>query len=211
LKVKFLIAASLLCSMAFSANADNTEDMTAHEIVEETSEQVIQALKQDQDNILENPSIINKLVDEIVLPVCDLQQMGKYILGRHWKTANVEQRDAFITEFKKMLVRTYGQHMAEYSDAEVSFAPQKENSVEKKYQIVSTKLDLRNGTDPMQIDYVFHDTDNNQAAKMIDMRIEGVSILRTFKTAFNYEISETSLDELIERISISNLNALAMN
>lgn len=201
----------MLLLLCFAPYIAMTEEMTAREIVEETSGQVIQALKQDQELIRENPSKINDLVDEIILPVCDLEQMGKYILGRHWKTASSEQRDEFIMEFKKMLIRTYGQHMAEYSNAEVSFAPEKENASLKKYQTIRTKLDLRNGTEPMQIDYVFHESGEQKSAKMIDMRVEGISILRTFRTAFAYEISETSLDDLIERISNSNRNELAMN
>ena len=210
MKFKYIVIISLLSILAYSVNAEDTDGMTAREIVEETSEQVIQALREDQDVIRDNPNKINDLVDEIILPVCDLQQMGKYILGKHWKTASIKQRDEFIMEFKKMLIRTYGQHMAEYSNAVVSFAPEKETSELKKYQIISTKLDLRDGTDPMQIDYVFHATDEQESTKMIDLRVEGISILKTFRTAFTYEISETSLDELIERISNSNRNKLAM-
>jgi len=38
-----------------------------------------------------------------------------------------------------------------------------------------------------------------------------MSILRTFRTAFTYEIAETSLDELITRMANINHPSLAMS
>ena len=137
-----------------------------------------------------------------------LERMGKYILAKHWKTATNEQRDAFVTEFKQMLIRNYGTHLVEYSNATVTVMPDKLTE-EKLYQTVSTKLDTRIGSKPFQVDYVFRVTENS--SKVVDVRVEGMSILKTFRTAFAQEIAETSLDELIERITLVNQPSLAMN
>ncbi len=186
----------------------NTEQKSPHQIVQDTAEQVLTALNSDEEEIRNNPNRINDLVDEIILPVCDLERMSKYILSKHWKTASTVQRTEFMNEFKTMLIRTYGQHMAEYSNAVVTVLPEKHSS-KKQYRSVSTKLDLRNGSTPLQIDYVFRTTESS--AKIVDVRIEGMSILRTFRTAFTYEIAETSLDALITRMANTNRPSLAMN
>lgn len=186
----------------------NAESINPHQIVEETAEQVLEVLKQDKDAIRKNPNRINDLVDEIILPICDLERMSKYILSKHWKTASASQRIKFMDEFKVMLIRTYGQHMVEYSNAVITVLPEK-NISKKRYRSVSTKLDLRNGSTPMHIDYVFRTTESS--AKIVDVRVEGMSILRTFRTAFKYEIAETSLDELITRMAYMNRPTLAMN
>ncbi|MBT8124041.1 MAG: ABC transporter substrate-binding protein, partial [Gammaproteobacteria bacterium] len=146
--------------------------------------------------------------EEIILPICDLERMGKYILAKHWKTATDEQRDSFVTEFKQMLIRNYGKHLAEYSNATVTVIPEKLVE-EKLYQTVSTKLDTRIGSKPFQVDYVFRVTEDS--SKVVDVRVEGMSILKTFRTVFSQEIAETSLDELIQRITLVNQPSLAMN
>ena len=181
---------------------------TPQQIIEKTSSSVLTVLKNDASEIQNNPSKINELVDEIILPICDVERMGKYILAKHWKTASVEQRNAFVNEFKQMLIRTYGKHLAEYSNAEVTVMPEKAHQ-DKLYQTVNTKLDARNGNKPLQVSYVFRVT--NVSSKIVDVRVEGMSILRTFRTAFTKEIAETSLDELIERITLANQPSLAMN
>jgi phospholipid transport system substrate-binding protein len=195
----------LLCFAPWVVSA---EDKSPHDIIAKTSVEVLAALKNDSREIKNNPNKINELVDEIILPICDLERMGKYILAKHWKTATNEQRDAFVTEFKQMLIRNYGTHLVEYSNATVTVMPDKLTE-EKLYQTVSTKLDTRIGSKPFQVDYVFRVTENS--SKVVDVRVEGMSILKTFRTAFAQEIAETSLDELIERITLVNQPSLAMN
>ena len=201
IKLAFLMI--YLAPLAVSA-----ENLSPHEIIEQTSAQVLSALKEDAIEIKKNPNKINDVVDEIILPICDLERMSKYILAKHWKTANIEQRNAFIIEFKQMLIRNYGTHLAQYSNAIVTVMPDKIVE-EKLYQTVSTELNTRIGSKPFQVDYVFRVAKGN--AKVVDVRIEGMSILKTFRTAFTKEIAETSLAELIERITLVNQPSLAMN
>lgn len=198
----------VIIMLCFAPWVVSAEDKSPHDIIEQTSAEVLTALKNDSSEIKNNPNKINELVDEIILPICDLERMGKYILAKHWKTATDEQRDAFVTEFKQMLIRNYGKHLAEYSNATVTVMPDKLTE-EKLYQTVSTKLDTRIGSKPFQVDYVFRVTEDS--SKVVDVRVEGMSILKTFRTAFAQEISETSLDELIERITLVNQPSLAMN
>ena len=195
----------MLCLIPWVVSA---EDKTPHEIIEQTSTEVLAALKNDSSEIKSNPNKINELVDEIILPICDLERMGKYILAKHWKTATDEQRDSFVTEFKQMLIRNYGKHLAEYSNATVTVIPEKLVE-EKLYRTVSTKLDTRIGSKPFHVDYVFRVTEDS--SKVVDVRVEGMSILKTFRTVFAQEIAETSLDELIQRITLVNQPSLAMN
>ncbi|MBT8113534.1 MAG: ABC transporter substrate-binding protein [Gammaproteobacteria bacterium] len=201
----YTLITMMLCFIPWVVSA---EDKTPHEIIEQTSTEVLAALKNDSSEIKSNPNKINELVEEIILPICDLERMGKYILAKHWKTATDEQRDSFVTEFKQMLIRNYGKHLAEYSNATVTVIPEKLVE-EKLYQTVSTKLDTRIGSKPFQVDYVFRVTEDS--SKVVDVRVEGMSILKTFRTVFAQEIAETSLDELIQRITLVNQPSLAMN
>lgn len=208
LRTTTFISAITMLSLSCLSSTVYAEDKTPHEIIEKTSAQVLTALNSDANEIKNNPNKINDLVDEIILPICDLERMGKYILAKHWKTASVEQRNAFVTEFKAMLIRNYGKHLVDYVDARVTVIPNK-NTEDKLYQTVNTKLDTRIGSKPFQVDYVFRVTDST--SMVVDVRVEGISILKAFRTAFAQEIAETSLQELIERITLVNQPSLALN
>ncbi len=184
------------------------DQKSPHQIIQETGEQVLTVLKQDEKAIRANPNKINDLINQIILPVCDLERMSKYILAKHWKTASIDQRTKFTNEFMQMLIRTYGKHLVEYSNATFTVLPEK-NTEKKLYETVNTELNLKNGSKPLQISYVFRTSDD--VSKIVDVRVEGMSILRTFRTAFTYEIAETSLDELIERIANTNRPSLALH
>lgn len=208
LRKPVFVTALILLMLSAAPWIASAEEITPHEIIELTSVKVLTVLKNDATAIKDNPNKINELVDEIILPICDLERMGKYILAKHWKTATEEQRAAFVTEFKQMLIRNYGKHLAEYTNATVTVIPDK--AIDKKlYQTVSTKLDSHIRSNPFQVDYVFHVTENS--SKVIDVRVEGISILKTFRTVFTKEIADTSLEALIERITLVNQPSLAMN
>ena len=107
-----------------------------------------------------------------------------------------------------MLIRNYGKHLAEYTNATVTVFPDK--AIDKKlYQIVSTKLNSHIRFKPFQVDYIFRVTEGS--SKVVDVRVEGMSILKTFRTVFTKEIADTSLEALIERITLVNQPSLAMN
>ena len=194
--------------LGFLPFVGHAEKKTPHQIIQVTAQQVLEVLKNDKAAIRKNPNKINELVDQIILPVCDLEKMSKFILAKHWKTANDAQRVAFTNEFKVMLIRTYGKHMVEYSGAEITVLPKK-NIEKKQYQTVNTELNLKNGSKPLLIAYVFRTTENT--AKIVDVRVEGMSMLKAFRTVFTYEIADTSLEELIERMANNNRPALVMN
>lgn len=184
------------------------EEKTPHEIVADTTAQVLEKIKKDKDLIKENPNKINELVDEIILPICDVERMSKFILAKHWKSATESQRTSFQDEFKQMLIRSYGANLVDYTNATVTVFPKKE--VENKLiQTVNTELNLKNGSNPLKIDYIFRSAENS--AKLVDVRVEGLSILKMFRYSFTYEIAQTSLDDLIQRIASTNRPALAMN
>ena len=184
------------------------DDKSPLEIIEQTSSAVLAALSTDADIIEANPNKINELVDEIILPICDVERMSKYILAKHWKSASDEQRKAFTSEFEKILIRNYGTHLAEHADSKVTILSNNV-SEEKLYQTVSTKIDTSIGSRPFQLDYVFRVT--KDSSKVVDVRVDGMSILKTFRTAYSQEISETSLAALIERLTLANQPRLAMN
>ena len=197
MKNLFSIFILLTSSMYLSAFAD---ERTPEQIVEQTSSEILQIINEQSERIKTEEGYVNQVIDDLVLPVIDLQSMGKLILGKHWKTASDEQRQQFIEQFKAMLIRTYAKSIADYGHAKVTVLPSQTEQKKKRHRVKS-ELDLGTGT-PLQVDYVFRRKDDSW--KVFDLVVDGLSLIKNFRTSFSQEISETSLDALIERLKNTN-------
>jgi len=200
--MKITATISLLCSLLLSANA-SADSRTPEQIIEQTSSEVLTIVNQQADRIRNEAGYVNTIIDELILPIIDLQSMGKLILGKHWKSATSGQQQRFIDEFKSMLVRTYAKSIADYGHAKVTIMRDvKQKS--KKFHMVHTELDLGSGA-PLKVTYVFRQKDS--AWRVFDLAVDGLSLVKNFRSSFDQEISETSLQALIERIANTNSEA----
>ncbi|MEM7018286.1 MAG: ABC transporter substrate-binding protein [Pseudomonadota bacterium] len=196
-RILFFILAITLVGLSSWVSAD---DRTPEQIVDQTSQEVLNIIKEHNDQVRNDPQYVDKVIDEKILPFVDIQAMGKLILGKYWKTATDTQRKEFVQEFQDMLVRTYSKSIADYGNAKVKVLPVQGEQTDKLHR-VRTELDLGSG-EPLQVDYMFRKV--NGQWKAFDLIVGGLSMVKNFRTSFTQEISETSLDALIKRISETN-------
>lgn len=178
------------------------DDRTPEKIVEETSSKVLNTINEDNDRLREDPALINQLINDTVIPIIDLDSMGKLILGKYWKQANEGQRLSFIAEFKDMLIRTYAKSLVDYGHAKVSVLPARDKQ-EGKYYTVQSELSVGSGKAPLQVAYIFRKNKQTEW-KVFDLAVDGLSLVKNFRTSFSQEIRETSLDALIARLANTN-------
>ena len=193
---------ALLPAVFAIGNAAAIDQRPPDQIVAETSAQVLKALDRDKARFEEDPAHAGILIDQIVIPILDVTSMCKLILGRHWKGASEQQRASFIKEFKGMLIRTYAKSLVGYSHAKIRVLPAS-GTQEGRYHTVQTELDIGSGKPPLQMAYVFRSNEENEW-KVLDLKVDGLSLAKNFRTSFDQEISETSLDALILRLSNAN-------
>ncbi len=172
------------------------------QIIQETSAQVLTVLNEEYEQLSNDPDLIRELIDTTLVPVVDLDSMGKLILGKHWKLAGEEQRVAFVLGFKDMLIRIFGKTLLDYGKAELTVLPNQPEQ-KGKYRIVQTELDIGAGQPPLQVAYVFRKNKQNEW-KIFDFSVDGLSLVKNFRTSFSQEIQETSLQALIDRLETAD-------
>ena len=192
----------LLTLIIMSAYVFAIDDRTPEQIVDETSTTVLNTINEDNEKLRADPTLINDLINDTVIPIIDLDSMGKLILGKYWKQATEEQRASFIAEFKDMLIRTYAKSLVDYGHAKINVLPNREKK-QGKYYTVQSELDVGSGKAPLQVAYIFRK--NKEAEwKVFDLAVDGLSLVKNFRTSFSQEIKETSLDALIARLANTN-------
>lgn len=190
---------SLLLSLLLNgiAAADHLEPEA---LVRQTSDRMLAVLKEQHDVIESEPKRLYGLVDDIVLPHFDFERMARWVLGKHWRQANPEQQQAFVGQFRTLLVRTYGTALLEYSDQKVNFLPLRMNA-DSKDVVVRTEV-LKAGGPPIPISYSMIRKDDGW--KVYDVTIDGISLVSNYRTTFATEIRSSGIDGLIKRLAERN-------
>ena len=178
------------------------DDRQPEQIVEDTSSKILKTINEENDRLREDPALINGLINETVIPIIDLDSMGKLILGKYWKRASEAQRTSFVAEFKDMLIRTYAKSLVDYGHAKVNVLPARDKE-QGKYYTVQSELDVGSGKAPLQVAYIFRKNKQTEW-KVFDLAVDGLSLVKNFRTSFSQEIRETSLDALIARLANTN-------
>jgi len=173
------------------------------ELVRDTSTQMLVMIREEALPVKDNPARLHEMVAEIVLPHFDFELMGRWILGKYWRSANPQQREEFTKEFRALLVRSYGSALVDYVDAEIVYLPfrMKENETRVK---VHTELSRAN-ENPVKITYSLHSTAGGW--KIYDVAIEGVSLVTNYRSTFMTKVRKDGLDKLIVLLAARNKEA----
>ncbi|NJD07930.1 MAG: ABC transporter substrate-binding protein [Methylococcaceae bacterium] len=170
-------------------------------------QQVIQHTSETLQKSLQKPEYkkdfgkASHFVEEVIDPHVDFERVSMLILGKYWKTASPEQKQKFKKEFRTLLVRTYTTAFTEYANWTIRYLPMKLAATDNK-TVVRTEI-LQAGTQPVAVNYRMINDKGDW--KVIDVLIEGISLIQNYRTSFTNEVARTgSLDQLIGELQQRN-------
>ncbi len=184
--------------LCFSVGA--TWSATPDEVVKETAEGVISHIESNRSILETHPEKIYDMVNELVIPRFDFISMSKWVLGKHWKTANETQRLKFITQFKALLVRTYARALLEYSGQSIKYYPTEQNP-QSNLAVVKTEL---TSSSSAQLPILYRMHQKNEEWKVVDVAVDGVSLVTTYRGSFAAQIKKNGFDALLNELSKKN-------
>ncbi|MDA0823310.1 MAG: ABC transporter substrate-binding protein [Proteobacteria bacterium] len=170
------------------------------DIVRNTTDQVITRIQNDRDELRQDPSKMYALVSELIFPRFDFPIMGQWVLGTHWKGADPQSQQSFIDQFRKLLVRTYATALLEFSDQAITY-PDKEATIKGRTAVVRQEIEQA-GSAPIELGYRLHDASGEW--KVIDVSVDGVSLVKTYRASFSSMINDSGLAHLIETLDAKN-------
>lgn len=194
---KNLIAAFLLVSAASFALA---EELAPDMLVRRLAEEVLEAMRADPELRAGNPAKVAPFVETKVLPHFDFARATQIAMGPAWRGATLAQREELTREFSALLVRTYTVAVAGFSDSEITVSPLRARASETEVTVRSQVK--RPGAQPVAVEYEMQKT--AAGWKVYDLRIEGISLMSTYRTAFADEVRTNGVDGLIRTLSGKN-------
>jgi phospholipid transport system substrate-binding protein len=194
-----LALVTFLAGTAGIAVADIAPDVLARN----TTEEVLEILRTNKD-IRSDPKKVTELVEAKILPNFDFTKMTRLAVGKGWRQASPEQRETLVTEFKNLLVRTYGTSLTQYKNETVEFKPVKIEPTATDVTVKS-QINRAGGGQPVAVDYSMEKTTNGW--KVYDVTIEAVSLVTTYRGSFADEVQRSGIDGLIASLQQKNRDA----
>ena len=125
--------------------------------------------------------------------VFDFTELSKRTLGRDWKKMSAAQQTEFVKLFKQLLQGVYADRLLEYSDQKVIF--DKETMLKKGRAEVQSNIVLSDGT---KVPIFYRLTNESGDWKAYDLIIEGVSLVKNYRSQFREIIAKDSPEKLLE-------------
>jgi len=179
----------LLATLWVPGGAMADEPLTA---IRQTVDSVIHVLKSRQDST-KLSAADRQAIHDIVDSRFDFHEMSKRSMGKIWKKIDKEQRREFVPVFQELLERNYGNRLAGFTGQTVSYG---EVKLDGKRAKVDTEID--NDGVPIPVRYSLYD--NGDAWMVYDIRIEGVSLVATFRSDFKTIFKKNGFDGLLAQL-----------
>ncbi len=136
------------------------------------------------------------LVTAGLQPILDYDRIAAIVLGKkHYGQASEQQREEFIVELRRQLVRLYAETILSNAHGEVRYLPF-EHKPDKAYQVVKTKF-LLPGRAPFDLNYLMRDVEG--AWRVFEIRAGGIFLVKSLKKTLRPEIDQNGLEAVIER------------
>jgi len=175
-------------------------------MLERITGDMISELKKNDKILKKDPNRVVEIIDKILVPYMDSGSMAKWVAGRNaWSKATASQRARFTSEFRDLLIRTYGATLLEYKNQKVEYLPLR-GSLEGKKRVLVSSLIREPGKESIKLTYRL--VARSDRWKVYDISVEGVSLLKGFKSQFSQELERTGMDKVTEKLQEHNKKAI---
>lgn len=132
---------------------------------------------------------------EITNKIFDFTEMSKRALARNWKSFSPQEQRQFVDVFSEHLNNTYMDKVqGEYKGETVTFLNQE--MVSEGKATVTTKVQREPSA--ISVDYSMLMVDNHW--RVYDVNVEGVSLIKNYRTQFDQILAKETPAQLIERL-----------
>lgn len=198
-KHSFLWVSTLLCLVGASP-VFSAEDPIV--MLKSVTDNVMQELRNHRQEVRQNSNKLYALVDHLILPHVDFPEMARWVVGRNaWKAADSATQNAFIAEFKTLVVRSYARSLLEYTDQKIEFLPLR-GAIGDKQRIKVLSLIKESGKEPVHMDYNLIRSGDNW--KVYDIIVEGVSLMQGYRAQFAEDVRQGGLKGAIDSMHRHN-------
>ncbi len=194
-KIRFIaIILFGLSALSLSSQAKAVKNPSI--LIKLTTSKIIEQLKLNKNQIKKNTLLVTSIIEELLMPHVASNTIARKVLGKYAKRITEEQQQQFSNAFRYYLIRFYSRSFAAYNDQTFEYykSPPFE---EAKRVTVKTKL-IQSVGKPVSIDYRMQRSGDTW--KIVDIKIEGISLVITNRSQFGTQISRLGIDKVVAKL-----------
>ncbi len=139
-------------------------------------------------------SIRRQKIREAIGKRFNFNQMVMRSLAEDWKSRTPQEQKEFQDLFKRLLENSYASKIESYSDEKINYV---DEVIKGDYALVKTEIVRKDGT--INVDYKLIRNDGEWM--VYDFVIEGVSMIRNYRSQFAKIIRKDSYEVLVKKLS----------
>ena len=120
--------------------------------------------------------------------------IARFVLGRHWRVVTPEERLEYRRLFRLYVLDTYASRLDGYAGE--TFDILKAQPLDERDTMVSTQIIRPDGGPPIRVDYRVRQ--RAEQYKVVDVHVEGVSLVITQRSEFGSIIDRKGFEGLVE-------------
>lgn len=171
--------------------AARLEAEQAKMFIRDLGDQAIHVLRAQNGSIEQREAIFR----DILARKFSLAFIGRFVLGRHWETASVDQREEFLVLFSEFVLRNYASMLGGYAGEQFEVL----NAIDtgKKDTIISSRISGGRRA-PIGVDWRLRMID--EQPQIIDVSVGGVSMSITQREEYSSMVQRYGIDGLLEAL-----------
>lgn len=124
----------------------------------------------------------------------DFYELSRRTLGKNWKKLTNDQKKEFIGLYRQVLENAYMNKIMSYTDEKVVFV--KETMLSDKKAEVATTIVTKSAEVPIHYRLI----NKNEQWLVYDVIIEGVSLVKNYRSQFRSILAKKSVEELLDML-----------
>jgi len=199
MRMRLAVATLAIGAMTAAAgqHAAAKPDRSPEQVIRDASELTMQAIEGRRDELKADREALFGIIDEVLLPRWDRQYTGQLVMGRAWRDASPEQREAFITGLYRKLLDSYGEGVLQYEADQLKILGTRGN-LQDGPVMVDSEVRLNDGT-PVPISYRLRIHEGSW--KVYDVVVEGISYVQNYRNQYQSEFRAKGIEGVLADLS----------
>ena len=172
-----------------------SECFAGSEVTSQLKGTIEKVIKIVQDEALTNDKQARRVaLRKTIAERFNYRQMVMRSLAKNWDARSDQERQEFIALFKSLLENSYANKLEAYKDEEINYL---DEMIKGKYALVKTEVVRKSST--IGVDYKLIQENGNW--QVYDFVIEGVSMIRNYRSQFTKIIRRDSYEVLVQKLT----------
>lgn len=188
---------ALMCLLSLSGTAQAAAPATeASKSLETAITRILTIVMDPSYPTPEHRPELNKKIEGEVRTIFDFHEFSQRTAGPAWRNFSPDQQERFSSAFAELLIYTYLGKVDKYNGEKIDYAGVKTDPQATRVE-VQTIMTLKDGK---AIPVAYRMLPKNGQWRVYDVLIEGISLVKNYRTQFHDILSKNSPDQLIERV-----------